>query len=81
MYGEEEEPKYKYIEGEEKRIEFIERTAEWMFKFLDDFKEHRNAARFPESAFADQSISSVEDMATQIAIKAAEIQEARATKE
>jgi hypothetical protein len=52
-----------------------------MFKFLDDFKEHRNAARFPESAFADQSISSVEDMATQIAIKAAEIQEARATKE
>jgi hypothetical protein len=62
-------------------IQFIERTTEWMTKFLDAFKMHRRAKQFPENLYADQNISMVEDMANQIAIKAAEIQAARKPKE
>jgi hypothetical protein len=74
-------PKYIFVDGEDENVQFIDHTIDWLTKFLDDFKDYRKNAQFPEMAFANQSISMVEDMATQIAIKAAEIQTARQPKE
>jgi uncharacterized protein (DUF2132 family) len=66
---------------EYENVKFIEHTTEWMLKFLNDFNLHKRAKTFPENLYAAQNLSMVEDMATQIAVKAAEMQETRNKKQ